>query len=80
MVLEFLFKRKSVELATQSELAVDFLLADVEVLDVEETLGVKLAQAEDTIQTTYQHAEQRGPAARRVIPCRLADHIGSGRG
>lgn len=45
MVLEFLFKRKSVELATQSELAVDFLLADVEVLDVEETLGVKLAQA-----------------------------------
>lgn len=36
VVLELLFKWKSVELATQSELAVDFLLADVEVLHVKE--------------------------------------------
>ena len=34
--LELFFKRKSIELPTQSKLAIDFFLADVEVLYVEE--------------------------------------------
>lgn len=37
VVLQLLLKRQVVELAAKSELSVDFFLADVEVLDVEET-------------------------------------------
>jgi hypothetical protein len=36
VVLEFLLERKRVELAAKSKLAVNFILTDVEVLDVEE--------------------------------------------
>lgn len=36
VVLQLLLKRQVVELAAKSELSVDFFLADVEVLDVEE--------------------------------------------
>lgn len=37
VVFEFFLEREGVELATKRELMVDFFLADVEVLDVEET-------------------------------------------
>lgn len=36
VVLQLLLKRQLVELAAKSELSIDFLLADIEVLDVEE--------------------------------------------
>ena len=36
VVLQLLFKRQFVELAAKSKLSVNFFLADVEVLDVEE--------------------------------------------
>ena len=36
VVLQLLLKRQFVELATKSKLSVDFLLANVEVLDVKE--------------------------------------------
>jgi hypothetical protein len=36
VVLQLLLKRQVIELAAQSELSVDFFLADAEVLDIEE--------------------------------------------
>jgi hypothetical protein len=36
VVLQLLLKRQVIELATKSKLSIDFLLADIEVLDVEE--------------------------------------------
>ena len=36
MILQLLLQRQVIELAAQSELSINFLLADIEVLDIEE--------------------------------------------
>lgn len=80
VVFEFLFEREVVEFATESKLAVYFLLADVEVLDVEEAWMVLVGiygWAGDKM--TYRHGGLRARVAGQELPCRLASRIGSSR-
>jgi hypothetical protein len=87
MVLQLLLKRQVVELAAQSELSVDFLLADREVLDVEEAdmLG-SIGQLLDevllalwSVKQAQVKSDKLGPVdcviILTVVQCKALSHI-----
>lgn len=55
VVLELLLKRQRIEFATQGKLAIDFILADIEVLHIEESYRSFSDRQEGFVFYTNQH-------------------------